>query len=158
MTPKRLTLAAAVLGVAALPLLAETEMDHSGHMMTGAESASTLAYMEANMAMHEGMAIAFTGDADVDFVAGMIPHHQGAVEMAQDRAGTWQRPRGPQAGRRRDRRARGRNRLDDRLAGTARGCRRQLTAGGRRRRRQSQTTRRRSFPVAFRRAAAGGPS
>ncbi|HAV08351.1 MAG TPA: DUF305 domain-containing protein, partial [Rhodobacteraceae bacterium] len=24
-----------------------------------------------------------TGNADVDFVAGMLPHHQGAVEMAQ---------------------------------------------------------------------------
>jgi Domain of unknown function (DUF305) len=29
------------------------------------------------------MAIRFTGNADVDFVASMIPHHQGAVEMAK---------------------------------------------------------------------------
>ena len=33
--------------------------------------------------MHKDMAIAFTGDADVDFVKGMIPHHEGAVEMAK---------------------------------------------------------------------------
>ena len=56
---------------------------HAGHSMTGDEAPSTKAFMEANAAMHSGMAIPFTGNADVDFIAGMIPHHQGAVEMAK---------------------------------------------------------------------------
>ncbi len=33
--------------------------------------------------MHKGMDIRFTGDADVDFAKGMIPHHQGAIDMAK---------------------------------------------------------------------------
>jgi uncharacterized protein (DUF305 family) len=69
----------------ALPLGAETTgmMDHSGHAMHGSESPSTMAFMEANMKMHAGMEIAFTGDADVDFIRGMIAHHQGAIDMAR---------------------------------------------------------------------------
>jgi hypothetical protein len=43
-----------------------------------------VAAYESGMAlMHKDMAITYTGDADYDFVAGMIPHHQGAVDMAQ---------------------------------------------------------------------------
>ena len=33
--------------------------------------------------MHKDMNIDYTGDADVDFVKGMIPHHQAAIDMAK---------------------------------------------------------------------------
>ncbi len=49
---------------------------------TGA-SAATQAYEAANLRMHKDMAITFTGDPDVDFARSMVPHHQGAVEMAR---------------------------------------------------------------------------
>lgn len=54
---------------------------HAGHMMS--DDAATQAYRDANMAMHQGMDIEFTGNADVDFVRGMIAHHQGAIDMAK---------------------------------------------------------------------------
>ena len=44
---------------------------------------STVAYEAAMTRMHTDMAIPYTGNADVDFVRGMIPHHQGAIDMAK---------------------------------------------------------------------------
>ena len=41
------------------------------------------AYQAINNRMHEQMDITFTGNPDIDFVRGMIPHHQGAVDMAK---------------------------------------------------------------------------
>lgn len=44
---------------------------------------STKAYQDAMAKMDQGMAITYSGNADKDFVAGMMPHHQGAIDMAR---------------------------------------------------------------------------
>ncbi len=40
-------------------------------------------YQKINDEMHSNMNIKYTGEPDVDFILGMIPHHQGALEMAK---------------------------------------------------------------------------
>lgn len=61
-----------------------SSMDHSAmdHGAMG-DSPSSKAFAEANAKMHKDMAVPLTGNADVDFVQGMIPHHQGAIDMAK---------------------------------------------------------------------------
>jgi len=64
----------------------QTQDGHDAHASTGPKGdrgPSSLAFHGINQQMHERMDITFTGNADVDFVTGMIPHHNGAVQMAK---------------------------------------------------------------------------
>jgi uncharacterized protein (DUF305 family) len=74
--------------VAAMPAHAQHQGNMPGMDMSdsaqGASGDSTQAYKTADdRMMHDMNAPEYTGDADKDFVAHMIPHHQGAIEMAQ---------------------------------------------------------------------------
>ncbi|PBB97993.1 DUF305 domain-containing protein [Mesorhizobium sp. WSM3862] len=60
----------------------EMKHDMSG-MAMGADSPATAGYKAAMDKMHKDMMLNYTGNAEVDFVRGMIPHHQGAIDMAK---------------------------------------------------------------------------
>jgi uncharacterized protein (DUF305 family) len=78
---------------------AEAQHDHSGHSAEipapameghpianaakGDQGPASQAYAEANRRMHAAMDLEFTGNADLDFAAGMIAHHRGAIDMAK---------------------------------------------------------------------------
>lgn len=79
-----LSAAIAALTLFAAPVLAQDipMKGHEGHKAMEA-SPSTQAFEKANAAMHKNMMIKFSGKTDVDFVRSMIPHHQGAIDMAK---------------------------------------------------------------------------
>lgn len=76
----------------AIAKTAENSSEHNMHEQhatsakpsaVAAQSPSTAAFQAVNDKMHKDMAITFTGNPDKDFLAGMIPHHQGAIDMAE---------------------------------------------------------------------------
>jgi uncharacterized protein (DUF305 family) len=82
-------IAAALLATFALETV-RAQTDHSDHntgAMSSTEAAdapASQAYKAAMDKMHAAMsAQKYTGDADVDFAVGMIPHHQAAIDMAK---------------------------------------------------------------------------
>ena len=68
------------------PAQAQQSMQNMPGMSMGQQKSSNpeiKAFTDANTKMHRAMSGKLTGNADRDFVQGMIPHHQGAIDMAQ---------------------------------------------------------------------------
>jgi uncharacterized protein (DUF305 family) len=85
---KTLAIAAVVsaIGVpAAIAQMQGVDMQKMMQMMTPApnDAPSTKDFKQAHMDMMKNMNVQFSGDADVDFARSMIPHHQGAIDMAK---------------------------------------------------------------------------
>ena len=91
MSLKTLFAASAIALAFSTAAIAQESMDHSkmghGAMQAAAPKGDTgpssTAFAEANARMHQAMDIEYSGNADADFVRGMIAHHQGAIDMAK---------------------------------------------------------------------------
>ncbi|WP_105402090.1 DUF305 domain-containing protein [Neorhizobium sp. T7_12] len=85
MSAKIILMTAALSALVTGPLAAQEMkgIDHSKMSMPTGGSPSTKAFEDANAKMHKDMAIQYSGDTDADFVRSMIPHHQGAIDMAK---------------------------------------------------------------------------
>lgn len=89
---RQFVFAAVMLAGLTVPALAQEgggmpmmhEMDGAMMMMApDGASPATQGYVDAMNGMSAGMMVPFTGNADVDFVTGMVAHHQGAVDAAK---------------------------------------------------------------------------
>lgn len=79
----RILLTTSLLSIMSVPAFAD---DPAAHQHTAAQTSEEAPYLQENDAamtkMMDDMAVKPTGDANRDFVEMMIPHHQGAIDMA----------------------------------------------------------------------------
>ncbi len=60
-------------------VFALSSMHQGGHQNHG-----NMPFQKAMDKMHKNMNMTSSGDIDVDFLKGMIPHHQGAIDMSEE--------------------------------------------------------------------------
>jgi uncharacterized protein (DUF305 family) len=100
---KMITKLAAAAAMAGIAGVAVAQTAHQGHgnmpmgnmdpaamrkmmqvmMPSPNDAISTKEFKTVDMSMMKNMHVPYTGDADVDFRTHMIPHHQGAIDMAK---------------------------------------------------------------------------
>ncbi len=84
----KILLAAALLTALTIGIAVADQHDHQHGIFeddsyAGQRVIGENIYGPAMEKMHKNMMTTLTGNADIDFVRGMIPHHQGAVDMAK---------------------------------------------------------------------------
>jgi uncharacterized protein (DUF305 family) len=65
-------------------IILSTELVKSSMHQGGHQNHANVPFQKAMDKMHKDMMMKSSGNIDIDFLRGMIPHHQGAIDMSEE--------------------------------------------------------------------------